>query len=211
VISIVRITTALSVGVTALLAVDSHGALVQYTNKAAWQAAAGTSTYIGFTEHPVSTIITDQYASLGVTFTDGDDAIFTSDPGLLPIDGRGLRGHWGQFGFYKPITVQFDAPRYAVAADFVGGSIIKLYMGNQLVGQSGDFVPAWTGPFGGVTSTVAFDRVVLDNGATIGIDSLYFGAAVPGPGGALLLLAAGGASARSRRRRSAIMQQGGGS
>jgi hypothetical protein len=210
VISIVRITTALSVGVTALLAVDSHGALVQYTNKAAWQAAAGTSTYIGFTEYPVGVIITNQYAELGVTFTDGDDSIDLGSTSY-PTDGRGLMGHWGQFGFYKPITVQFDAPRYAVAADFVGGSIIKLYMGNQLVGQSGFFVPAWTGPFGGVTSTVAFDRVVLDNGATIGIDSLYFGAAVPGPGGALLLLAAGGVSARSRRRRSAIMQQGGGS
>jgi hypothetical protein len=178
---------------------SAHASIVTYTNQSAWEVATGSSTYIGFNEYAVGTIITDQYQALGVTFTDGDDKIVSGDAGIFPVDGRGLRGYWGQFGFHKPITAVFDAPRYSVAAHFSSGSIIQLYLGSQFVGQTGIFTPAFTGPFGGITSTVPFDRVVLDNGSTIGIDSLFFGSAVPGPGG-FGALALASVCLRGRRR-----------
>jgi hypothetical protein len=178
---------------------SAHASIVTYTNQAAWEKAAGSSTYVGFNEYPGATIITDQYAALGVTFTDGDDSIWSVSPGLFPVDGVGLIGDFGGFGFHKPITAVFDAPRFAVAAHFAGGSFFQLYLGNQFVGQTGYFTPAFTGPFAGITSTVPFDRVVLDNDSTIGIDSLFFGSAVPGPGG-FGVLALASMCLRGRRR-----------
>lgn len=177
----------------------AHAGVVQYTNKVVWLDAAGESTYIGFTEYAVGTTVTSQYASLGATFTDGDDSIF---PGWasFPTDGMGLIGSFGDFGLDRPITVQFDTPRLAVAVDFPSAVWMKLYAGSQLVGQTGTFVKGFTGSFAGVTSSVAFDRVVFDNDATIGIDSLYFGPAVPAPSAVGILVALVG-SRRSRRCR----------
>jgi hypothetical protein len=185
--------------VGASLGANVQASIVTYTNQSAWEAATGPSTYIGFTEYAVGTPITTQYAPLGVTFTDGDDTVYPGGGVLFPIDSRGLIGDFGGFGFHKPITAVFDAPRFAVAAHFAGGSIIQLYLGSQFVGQTGIFTPAFTGPFGGITSTVPFDRVVLDNGSTIGIDSLFFGSAVPGPGG-FGALALASVCLRGRRR-----------
>lgn len=187
--------------VTALLgiATAAHASLVPYTNKSAWLDAASNSTYIGFTEYSTGTPITSQYSPVGVTFSDGDDTIAAFSFGLYPNDGKGLLGSFGQFGLDRPITVDFDAPRTAVAVEYPGVVWFTLYYQGQVVGQSGTFLNGFTGPFAGVVSSVPFDRVVLDNDSTIGIDSLYFGSAVPSPGAVALVAAAGLFGGRRRR------------
>ncbi len=158
----------------------SHAGLTQYTNKLTWINVASPSTDIGFEEYPEGTTITSQYSALGVQFSDGDDHIF--DSGFyFPSDGKGLIGSFGTFGLDRPITVDFSGPRFAVAVEFPGAVWFTLYHQGQLVGQSGLFANGISGAFAGIVSTVPFDRVVLDNDSTMAIDSLYFGAAVPGP------------------------------
>src|SRR5262245_3944366 len=69
----------------------TEAAVTEYTNKSSWQTAVGNNyTTIDFLGYPNTTFITNQYASLGVIFTDGNDSIWHT-PSYV-IDGAGLQG-----------------------------------------------------------------------------------------------------------------------
>ena len=66
------------------------GFVEEFTDKDDWIVAVGDFTTIGFTGFPGGTFITDQYADLGILFTDGNDSISPFDPITYPEDGWGL-------------------------------------------------------------------------------------------------------------------------
>lgn len=183
----------------AIVADSAPGAVTVYLNESAWGQAAGAHTELTFTDLPFNTLVTDQYSHLGISFTDGDDTIFG---GGYWEDGKGLIGDIGMFGYDKPINIIFDAPRNSFAVLYLAGARIRLYAGETLVGDSAYWDRSATGPFLGVISSVAFDRVLYDAGGvtTAAADSVFFGQAIPSPGGLLLLGA--GALGIGRRRRS---------
>jgi hypothetical protein len=94
-----------------------------------------------------------------------------------------------------------------IAADFPGSLAYDLYSGDDLIYTSFVFGDGGTGNFGGLISSIAFDRVFLWKHPSgpfqefiLGADDIHFGAlAVPAPGAlgvvALALLI------RPRRRR----------
>ncbi|MDY7109972.1 MAG: hypothetical protein SYC29_15175 [Planctomycetota bacterium] len=115
-----------------------------------WKIAAGETKTITFTEFPYGTLITDQYADLGVLFSDGNDTIHVSS-GYVN-DGFGLNGHGN-------ITVSYTTPQYAIAVDFPGALALELRRHGELVYRSLDY---GTGPlFVGLVSTDPFDEAML--------------------------------------------------
>jgi hypothetical protein len=166
-----------------------------FTERAAWEAAVGGEfTTIGFTEYPDGTIITDQYAHLGVSFTDGNDYIAESSS--MANDGVGLAGG-------SIITLAFPEPQAWLAVDFPGALHFELYRDGQHVYSSGNFGLSGKGLFAGLLSDVPFDEVVLNDWAEtisfVVIDDFHFG--VPAPS-ALVTLFAAPALTRGRRRSS---------
>ncbi len=119
-------------------------------------------TTIGFTGFPEGTIITDEYAKLGVLFLDGDDWVQCCSYDLFPQDGVGLHTN-------GVIHLLFSDPRRWVAAD--GGDLMfVLFFEGVLVYESseaGSFEP-----FLGLLSTTPFDAVTVYSGA---FDDLHFG------------------------------------
>ena len=169
----------------------------EFTDFSTWQAATESLTTITFTEIAPA-IITTQYADLGVTFTDGNDFSLCCFPESFVLDGAGLNG-----GSNARITLAFDAPRTSIAAHYAGSIHYFLIANGQIIYESGVFFGSPPlGLFGGLTSTIPFDTVIIrDFDPTVVIDNLYFGPPIPGPG-ALSMLAAGFfIGARRRRRR----------
>jgi hypothetical protein len=170
------------------------GQVTEYTNRSAWEAAVGEFTTIGFNDLPADTFLTDQYAALGVLFTDGNDQIGGPDYIVYPQDGSGLRGNgW--------IHLTFLQPRAWIAVDYPGFMTIDLFQGNQLLYSPETHFPgSGFGFFGGVVSTQTFDRVILrdwTDSATF-IDDLHVG--VPSPS-SLAVLASAVLCGRRRPRR----------
>ncbi len=167
----------------------AQGGVVEYFDRATWEAAVGDFTTIGFTGFPGGTFITDQYADLGILFTDGNDSIFLSEP-AFPNDGAGLDGN-GDIG------VAFDTPQAWIGVDFPGFLTIELYSGGELI-HTAEFGFGGVGNFGGLISSQLFDAAVLiDPLDQAAIDDLHFG--VPAPS-ALWLLAVAALLPRRRRR-----------
>ena len=79
----------------------AHGDVTEFTDKDEWIAAVGPFTTIDFTGFPDGTLITDQYADLGVIFTGGTENIFLNNS--FPNDGAGLNA----FGV---IAMEFATP-----------------------------------------------------------------------------------------------------
>jgi len=184
----------------AAIAVPASGAIVHYTNQAEWKAANAGHTFIDFQGWQTGTNITDQYASQGVSFVGGSEWVW-NNPSMFPIDGSGLTGGF-QGATPLIITAQFDAPRTAVGVNFIGGMQFTLFLGDVMVGTSATFVQFNTGNFGGIISTLPFDKVKFKNPSTgvSDIDNLFFGAAIPAPA-PLALFALLGARGGGRRRR----------
>ena len=165
---------------------------IEFTDKDEWIDAVGDFNTIDFTGFEEGTIITDQYADLGVFFTDGDDEIgFSAD--RYPNDNWGLNGNFGR------ITLAFDSPQFWFGADYAFGLGIWFFEDDELVlvasfdGQGG-------GNFGGIISDEPFDGLLLTGDPLICcplIDDLYFG--VPGTGGLAVFIVAG-VCARRRMR-----------
>ncbi len=65
--------------------------VAEFDVKQAWIDAVGPFFTVDFTGFPGGTFITDEYADLGVLFTDGVDVILCCDEGF-PNDGAGLNG-----------------------------------------------------------------------------------------------------------------------
>ncbi|MFB3138667.1 MAG: hypothetical protein ACE10B_05560, partial [Phycisphaerales bacterium] len=124
--------------------------VIEFFDKEEWEAAVGQFTTIGFTGFPDGTFITDQYADLGVLFTDGDDTIHMS-PSYMN-DGWGLRGN-------GIITVAFDTPQAWIGVDFPGLLMIELFSAGQLIYTS----EISASSFLGLISGEFFDGAVLSD------------------------------------------------
>ena len=167
------------------------GGFIEFTDKEEWIAAVGRFTTIGFTGFPDGTFITDQYADLGILFTDGNDSIFPNE-NAFPNDGVGLDGN-------GDISVSFDTPQAWIGVDFPGLLTIELYSEGRLFFTSNTY-GGGVGNFLGLVSSELFDAAVLVDpfGISVFMDDLHFG--VPAPG-ALWLLGLSALWARRRRRR----------
>ena len=167
----------------------SAGFVEEFTNKDEWIAAVGQFTTIDFTGFPDGIFITDQYADLGILFTDGNDSIFLND-GAFPNDGAGLDGNGN-------ISVVFDTPQAWIGVDFPGFLTIELFSGGRLFYTSSIAGGGGAGFFLGLVSSELFDAAVLTDPADeAAIDDLQFG--VPTPS-ALWLLAVAALLPRRRR------------
>ena len=169
-----------------------------YTDLSQWLGAVGPHTYIGFTEYPDSTLITTQYASQGVLFTDGND--FIELTASFPGDGAGLRSVDFTPPFGGNVHMSFRLDRTSIAFDFIGTLLVELYSNGQLVFTS-DF-HGFNSTFVGFISDEPFDAVIAYDGddEVIAINNLYFGAPVPSPA-TLASLFLGAIIAPTRRRR----------
>ncbi len=175
--------TSLSVG-------PAHGAVTEFIDKDAWIAAVGTFMIVDFAGFPPGTFITEQYAGLGIHFTDGNDSIPPFGQFLFPNDGWGLDGNGN-------INVSFDSPQLWIAVDYPGFMQFELFWQDQLVYTSSLFLPGGIGNFAGLLSNDLFDAArIIDPGGQAAIDDLHFG--VPSPG-VIALLALGGLHHRRRR------------
>ena len=130
------------------------GGFMEFTDKDEWIAAVGDFTTIGFTGFPDGTFITDQYAHLGILFTDGNDNIFLND-GAFPNDGAGLDGNVN-------ISVSFDTPQAWIGVDFPGVLQIELFSSGRLFYTSsiagGGKVGESRGKVGTVTTFLTIGR-----------------------------------------------------
>jgi hypothetical protein len=179
------------------------------TDFAAWQEAAGSVSTLSFTEFAQNTYITDQYADLGVLFTNpGPNVVHTQAP-YFPIDGSGIDGNDG-------IELTFSEPIHAVAAHGPGIWRYKAYLGDTLVYTS-PFHLSMAGSFAGLVSSTPFDRVQLvgvpaippDDPDDVYIDNIYF-STIPGPPTAVALLLGAPGVRRRRRIGQAAVSEGGG-
>ena len=144
--------------------------VLEFENKDDWLASIGPLVTVDFTGFAPGTFITDQYADLGVLFTDGSDTIFFS-PGAFPNDEWGLDGNGN-------ITVAFDTPMAYIGVDYPGHMHFELYRGGVLIYESSDFLPGGAGNFAGLVSTELFDMAVLMDVPPpfeAEIDDLHFG------------------------------------
>ena len=172
-IDLIRKHAALAIAAIALSA-SAEAGFVQYGDKAAWLAAAGAPTTIDFVL-PESAVLTDQYEYLGVSFPQGNDVAYPST-GFL--DGRlgrtgqpvHLRRHDRPVG---PAAVR-DRVRLRGLPDLSSTMETRSCLPRWLLA-------AWC-QFGGIVSTVPFDRVRIwdpsDNG--FALDNIHF-VAIPGP------------------------------
>ena len=172
----------------------TRAAVVEYTNKAAWQNGASGYSTITFTELPANTWITNQYAHLGISFTDGSDQV-------VYMPGAFLNDDFGLNGAFDSSTLQFSQPVHSIAVDFPGRTTFKLYYQGQLTYTSTDFGGGGAGWFAGLISDRPFDKVVMyDPTGDFVVDDLYFGPAIPAPGALALAAVAGAFTSRRRRR-----------
>lgn len=176
-----------------VLTVPAWATVTIYENQAEWQAAANHHfTTIDFTGWPDWTIITNQYSSFGIKFTDGSDRIRNAD-NIFPNDGSGL------YGAISSITMEFSAPIYYMAHWYFAGSKLELYYQGMLTYRSPTFAPTTFHNFVGFLSTAPFDkaRVFEPTGGAINVDDLYFQSPIPVPGVLVLL----GLAALTQHRR----------
>ncbi len=145
--------------------------VLEFEDKDDWLASIGPLVTVDFSGFKPGTVITDQYADLGVLFVDGFYTIFPFDPISFPNDGWGLDGNGN-------ITVVFDTPMAYIGVDYAGHMHFELYRDGQLIYASSDFLPGGVGNFAGLLSSEPFDMAVLmdvpaaDQAA---IDDLHFG------------------------------------
>lgn len=182
--------------VFALLANACSAQVTAITDPIQWQDAVGSYTTIEFTEYPEFTPITDQYAHLGITFTDGNDLIRISS---FPTDDYGLVSSDG-FGNLGTIHISFAEPTFWLGFDFLGGLQLELYSDGQLIFTSNQYLAGFT-PFVGFVSTDSFDAAIVRdyNDPAMAIDDIHFGPPIPAPG-ALSLLGVAVVFAIGRRR-----------
>ena len=171
----------------------AHAGVTEFTDRAEWETAVGAFTTVNFTGFPEFTVITDQYADLGVFFTDANDVIRLSD-NLFPTDGAGLGG-----GAFDDIELSFVTPQLWIAVDFPGLVHFELFQGAELIYSSTVFSDI-LGNFAGLLSTQPFDAALISDPSddAVFIDDLHFG--VPTPPTLALLAFAALIACRRRRR-----------
>lgn len=181
-----RLVTLIATGTIALGLVSQElgAAITWYPHDfAGWQQAAGNYTTIGFNDLRFLTVVTDQYADLGVLVTSPNPTLIDYAPGSFAEDDWGLNPQ-------GTLEFTFSTPMHAVGGHIPGNSRIQLLWGSQVVGLTPTI---WgSGPkFTGVTSDLPFDRVRFISavqGGSAFLDNLYF-STVPAPGcGGIFLL-----------------------
>lgn len=187
-----RITPAVAI----LCATASASAGLQmfgHAERDAWFDSVTNLTKIDFVlEH--GTHITDQYADLGVIFTDEFNFIGESS-GTFLRDDFGIVSNWpGQDGFH----LEFDTQQLWLASDHPGPIEYVLSLNGLAVG-TGTFYQSGLDQFAGVISDQPFDAVIIRDptGSDVLMDDLYFGVPAPGAGVVLLM----GLAVGSNRRR----------
>lgn len=184
-----------------VFAIDVFGSVTVFYNglnhpaaRQAWMQTAAPFTTIDFTGFAENTIITNQYQSAGLTFTDGTDRVNLNDS--FPNDGSGL------YGAIDSIHLAFAQPTYSIAVDFPGSLRIALYWQGAVTYTSPDFVNGGTGFFAGLISDQPFDAaIIIDPTGGVFIDDLFFGPPIPAPATfAAMLLAALVPHSRRRSR-----------
>jgi len=138
---------------------SGHATVSNYTSFATFESVVGPQPLIRFTEVPLGTAPTDEYASFGVRFLYDANNETESDPGAYLTDGIGLAG--GNENHMTFIRFVFDNPVHSLGVDFPGTLHIDLFSGSTLVGASTNLGESGYGHFAGVVSDVPFDRVVL--------------------------------------------------
>ncbi|MDY7110197.1 MAG: hypothetical protein SYC29_16320 [Planctomycetota bacterium] len=154
-----------------------HAGITEYDDKDEWEAAAGSWSTADFTGFEMGTPIDEQYAYLGVHFVDGYDFVLCCDYETFPQDGAGLDGN-------EYVDLVFDAPMSSIAADFPGAIGFDLYFEGEPFYTSSEFGGGGLGNFGGLVSTVPFDRAVIWQYGThpnVTLDDLHFGPPIPAP------------------------------
>jgi PEP-CTERM motif len=167
-------------------------------------AGSARATTLTFSEFAVGTIVSNQYAGLGVVFVStggglpiiANDGAMPNSPVLSPNPPFGGQFGW-QFTGGGATGVTFQSGYW----DQVGSAVINVF--NPLGGFLGTVTNTGTGPqtinltgFGTVGS-VTFNSIADGGGGDI--DNLTFQAAVPEPA-TLLLLSSGLSFAAARRR-----------
>ena len=101
-----------------------------YWDKPSWEAAVPGATTLSFGEFADGTLMTNQYASLGVNFLNGDDQV-QADPGFTTYlaDGWGIDAN-------ANCHLVFDMDQFAIAALHPGYMKLKLYNDGALVYSS---------------------------------------------------------------------------
>ncbi len=156
-------------GVLVLCAQPAIGDVREFDdpNRDQWFANVTNIKTADFTGFAPGTFITDQYADLGVIFTDGNDAIHESES--FVNDGWGLDGN-------DAIHLSFDEPQRFIAADYPGLVVIELFRDGRLIYTADDFPLGGAGHFAGLISPLPFDTVIVtDPFGEVEIDDLHFG------------------------------------
>ncbi|MDY7109327.1 MAG: hypothetical protein SYC29_11895 [Planctomycetota bacterium] len=187
-----NLSLAMALLATGICAAITRAEIVEYDEKDEWEAAAGSWSTADFTGFPDDTLITEQYAYLGVHFVDGWDFVVLGN-GFIN-DGAGLDGN-------QVIDLVFDAPMYSIAADFPGTLTIDLYYEGDFFYRSNYFGGSGIGWFGGLVSTEPFDRALIwDFDEQVNLDDLHFGPPIPAPSALCILSAALLRACRRRER-----------
>ncbi len=169
-----------------------------FEDQAAWEGALAEQESIFFNELGGGFIVvTDQYADLGVLFTDGNDFVSScfSCRDETALDGAATP-------ILIDINLAFDRPRTAVAMDFPGSASFELFREGELIyTSSGHLAPPGETVFLGLLSDQPFDAVrIFDPGESGAfIDNLFFGDVIPAPG-AMALFGVAAFAGRRRRR-----------
>jgi hypothetical protein len=137
-----------------LLLLPGLAQATEYTDRPTWEAAVTGIQTAPFTGYANGTIITNQYQSIGMTYTQGNDTVFLSS--AFPTDGAGLSCNGN-------MIISFSSPQTAIGIDFPGALSIDLYSGGTLVYASGNFAGAGSGFFAGIITTATFDSAIIDD------------------------------------------------
>lgn len=180
-------------GIVQSLAADA--VVVEYTNRAQWEASVGAYTTITFAEIPPNSVLHNQYLSSGIQFSGMNSFTETS---IHYPDSHGAVG-------FGPIHVLLTdgfvtEPRQWISVEYRGGLAFRLYRDSNLIFQSSFFMAPLGGGFAGIVSSVPFDEVQIFDpiDGIVVIDNLYFG--IPAPG-ALAVFGFAALFGGARRRR----------
>ncbi|MFO0961413.1 MAG: hypothetical protein U0625_00750 [Phycisphaerales bacterium] len=199
-----------SVVVSACLAGQSLAGFTVVTGAAnanQWFGGAGAYTSITFSEFPSGTLVTEQYAAMGVHFVDPAGSWIQATQGFLQ-DGWGLHG-------LSSIDMRFDTPVCGLAVHYPGEVKAEFYSGDALVFSWQQWGGGEQSKFVGAFGDVAFDRVVFKSALvappwmppySVNFDNLYF-STVPTPGAALGVLGLLPIAERRRRNRRSTVSQ----